>query len=144
MRTSLSLLALGLASACIIPDIDIEVYATQQCGFQYRASSNDAWGVTGMGEKVAILIDDYPITKTWCLSPDEHALMSADQSWIYQQILDDIVQTCKARATELQLGDEHCADKATITSTGPCPGKHAWCEGGDGGEDEVGTPDLPE
>jgi hypothetical protein len=129
-------------AGCIIPDTEIQVYATQECGYQFSASTNLAWGVTGDGHKKYIFIDDEPITKKWCLSPEENELMGFPQSWIYQQILDDIVAACDTRAAEMELGDDNCSEVASIAYSGPCPGKHAWCEE-EGGDDEVGTPDLP-
>ncbi len=142
-------LLMGLMAGCIIPDTAIEVYTVQACGSQYRASTNDASGVNGKGEQQLIEIDEQPITKTWCLSPAQAALMAFDDSWVYLELRDDIIATCKARAAELQLGNENCSESATISASGPCPGKHAWCEDGEGeadsGEDEVGSPDmLPE
>lgn len=148
---SRSLLGMVVASmaGCIIPDTAIEVYTVQQCGSQYRASTNDASGVNGNGALILIDSEGEPITKTWCLSPAQAALMAFDDSWVYLELRDDIIATCKARAAELQLGNENCSESATISASGPCPGKHAWCEDGEGeadsGEDEVGSPDmLPE
>jgi hypothetical protein len=141
-------LLMGLMAGCIIPDTAIEVYTVQQCGSQYRASTNDASGVNGKGKQQFIEVDEQPITKTWCLSPEQAALMAFEDSWVYLELRDDIIATCKAHAAELQLGNENCIESATISASGPCPGKHAWCEPEEGesdggeGEDEVGSPDM--
>ncbi|NJK31168.1 MAG: hypothetical protein HC927_01450 [Deltaproteobacteria bacterium] len=141
------MLSAALAAGCILPDTDIEVYSTQECGLQYRASTNAASGVTGDMKVVHIEVDGAPIAHTWCLSPDESEAMEFEQSWIYQKIYDAIVAACKARASELQLGNENCSDEATIAYAGICPGKHEWCEAEEAeeNEDEVGSPepDLP-
>lgn len=144
MRTASSLLVFAAAWSvgCIFPDTDIEVYAVQECGTQYRASTNGASGISGNGDVVIILINGTPITQTWCLTPEESELMAFEQSWIYQQIHDDIVAACKARAIELSLGNQTCSQHATIASSGVCPGKHEWCDA-EASDDEVGAPDLP-
>lgn len=69
--------------------------------------------------------------------------MQFDDSWVYQELHDDIVTTCKARAAELQLGNQNCPQSVTIAASGPCPGKQQWCEDDGDSSDEVGEPDMP-
>lgn len=135
-----------VSTSCIIPDTEIVVYATQECGDQFRASTNWAWGVNGYGEKNFITtIDEEPIVHIWCLTPDQSALMEFPDSWIHVQIEQDVVAACHERAIELGLGQTNCAAMATVAYAGTCPGEHAWCEDeAGGGDDEVGAPaDLP-
>jgi hypothetical protein len=138
-----------LASGCIFPDIEIVVYATQECGDQYRATTSGASGVNGLGDQEAITtIDDEPIVRIWCLTPEQSALMQFPDSWIYLQLQQDVVAACHERAIELGLGQTNCVAMATVAYAGTCAGKHEWCESGTDdeatGEDEVGMPtDMP-
>lgn len=144
LSISMIILTITGASGCLIPDTEIQVYATQECGHQFSASTNWASGVDGVDGLYYILIDDEPIMKKWCLKPDEAELMQFPQSWIYQQVLDDIIATCEARALDMALGDDNCSEKASVTYSGTCPGKNEWCEDADANaNDEVGVPDLP-
>ncbi len=65
MRNILPLLLL-LGAGCIIPDTGIVVYSTQECGYQFSASTNWARGSDGSGYLEYILIDGKPVTETWC------------------------------------------------------------------------------
>lgn len=147
MRTLYLTLALSLTS-CILPDLGIVVYAKQGCGEQFLATTNFAWGYTGSGELKTILIDDQPLLQKWCLTPEEAYLMSYEDSWIYIQVREDIIDACIDRAIELELGMVNCEQMATIAYSGQCPGESEWCEANaeseseseSGTNDEVGTP----
>lgn len=70
----------AIMSGCLYPDIEIVVYATQECGDQYRASTNWASGLNGHGKQEYITIDDEPIVRIWCLTPEQSALMQFPDS----------------------------------------------------------------
>lgn len=141
LRPTISALVAATASGCILPDIGIVVYATQGCGYQYVASTNGASGYTGSGVFTPILIDGQPIVRTWCLTPEEFDLMAYEDSWIYIQVREDIIDACYDRAIELELGQVNCEAMVSIAYSGECPGEHEWCEEGTGTDTETESAD---
>jgi hypothetical protein len=119
-----------LATATLVGCLD----EPEDCGIQFIASSNGAEGVTKTGEVRRVTIDDQPIHHTWCLTPEESALMAFENSWIYIQIHGQIVDACVERSIELELDENNCEFQASISYSGPCSGERSWCD------DEVGTP----
>lgn len=137
-RASLALVLVGTDVSCILPDTGIQVYATQGCGSQYVASTAQATGITGDGKhKPITTIEDEWIVQRWCLSPEQSALMQYENSSLYLDILRDVIEVCKARAIELELGQDTCSHVAAIAYSGECAGENEWCDA-QASEDEIG------
>lgn len=133
-KRSQSLLCAGLfglviAAACIIPDKDI-VIIINDCGKEWVASTPGAVGYDGLEDPQDIKTTENEwVAKRYCLTAEQDALLADSNSWFYDEVRDDIIAACEARATELVLGDPTCAQVATIAYVGTCPSSLDDCLG---------------
>ncbi len=131
-------LALAVAGACIIPDKDIAIIV-DECGKEWVASTSGAVGYNGLENEVNIKTEEGNwVAKRYCATEEQDALLANPNSWLYDEVRDDIIAMCEARAIELTLGDPTCDQVVTISYVGNCPLSSGECLGDTGGDEADG------